>query len=109
MFCTRETAVVPASTTGVVFIAVAVVIDLLWLLLEIWKLDEGENVWVAVVAFIVVDADCVFSPDWKDDGICNTPEDDDFSGVGMVLFTEGELFDAVIGGVTRREELSFNV
>ena len=78
MFCTCETAFVPASTLDVVFIAVAVVIGLLWLLLEIWKLDEGENVWVAVVAFIVVDADCVVSPDWKDDGICNTPEDDDF-------------------------------
>ena len=78
IFCTCETAFVPASTLDVVFIAVAVVIDLLRLLLEIWKLDEGENLWVAVVAFIVVDADCVFSPDWKDDGICNTPEDDDF-------------------------------
>ena len=78
MFCTRETAVVPASTTGVVFIAVAFLIGLVWLLLEIWKLDEGKNLWVAVVAFIVVDADCVVCPDWKDDDICNTPEDDDF-------------------------------
>ena len=78
VFCTCETAVVPASTTGVVFIAVAFPIGLVWLLLEIWKLDEGENLWVAVVAFIVVDADCVVCPDWKDDGICNTPEDDDF-------------------------------
>ena len=69
MFCTRETAVFPASTTGVAFIAVAFLIGLVWLLLEIWKLDEGENVWVAVVAFIVVDADCVVCPDWKDDGI----------------------------------------
>ena len=77
MFCTCETAVVPASTTGVVFIAVAFLIGLVWLLLKIWKLDEGENLWVAV-AFIVVDADCVVFPDWKDDGICNTPEDDDF-------------------------------
>ena len=79
MFCTRETAVVLASTTGVVFIAVAFLIGLVWLLLDIWKLDEGENLWVAVVAFIVVDADCVVCPDWKDDGICNSPEDDDFS------------------------------
>ena len=79
MFCTCETAFVPASTLDVVFIAVAVVIGLLWLLLEIWKLDEGENVCVAVVAFIVVDADCVVCPDWKDDGICNNPEDDVFS------------------------------
>ena len=78
VFCTCETAVVPASTTGVVFIAVAFPIGLVWLLLEIWKLDEGENLWVAVVEFIVVDADCVVCPDWKDDGICNTPEDDDF-------------------------------
>ena len=78
IFCTCETAFVPASTLDVVFIAVAVVIDLLRLLLEIWKLDEGENLWVAVVAFIVVDADFVVCPDWKDDGICNTPEDDDF-------------------------------
>ena len=78
VFCTCETVVVPASTTGVVFIAVAFPIGLVWLLLEIWKLDEGENLWVAVVEFIVVDADCVVSPDWKDDGICNTPEDDDF-------------------------------
>ena len=78
MFGTCETTVVPASTTGVVFIAVAFLIGLVWLLLEIWKLDEGENVWVAVVAFIVVDADCVVFPDWKDDDICNTPEDDDF-------------------------------
>ena len=78
MFGTCETAFVPASTLDVVFIAVAVVIGLLWLLLEIWKLDEGENVWVAVVAFIVVDADCVDCPDCKDDDICNTPEDDDF-------------------------------
>ena len=78
VFCTCETAFVPASTLDVVFIAVAVVIDLLRLLLEIWKLDEGENVWVAVVAFIVVDADCVVCPDWKDDRISNTPEDDDF-------------------------------
>ena len=79
MFCTRETAVVPASTTGVVFIALAFLIGLVWLLLDIWKLDEGKNLWVAVVAFIVVDADCVVCPNWKDDGICNTPEDDDFS------------------------------
>ena len=78
MFCTCETAFVPASTLDVVFIAVAVVIGLVWLLLEIWKLDRKENLWPAVVAFIVVDADCVVSPDWKDDGICNTPEDDDF-------------------------------
>ena len=78
VFCTCETAFVPASTLDVVFIAVAVVIGLLWFLLEIWKLDEGENVWVAVVAFIVVDAACVVCPDWKDDDICNTPEDDDF-------------------------------
>ena len=78
MFCTCESAVVPASTLNVVFIAVAVLIGLVWLLLEIWKLDEGENLWVAVVAFIVVDADCVFSPDWKDDGIFNTPEYGDF-------------------------------
>ena len=78
MFCTCESAVVPASTLNVVFIAVAVLIGLVWLLLEIWKLDEGENLWVAVVAFIVVDADCVFSPDWKDDGILNTPEYGDF-------------------------------
>ena len=78
VFCTCETAVVPASATGVVFIAVAFPIGLVWLLLEIWKLDEGENLWVAVVAFIVVDADCVVCPDWKDDSICNTPEDDDF-------------------------------
>ena len=78
IFCTCETAFVPASTLDVVFIAVAVVIDLLRLLLEIWKLDEGENLWVAVVAFIVVDADCVVCPDWKDDGICNTFEDVDF-------------------------------
>ena len=78
VFCTCETAVVPASATGVVFIAVAFPIGLVWLLLEIWKLDEGENLWVAVVEFIVVDADCVVCPDWKDDGICNTPEDDDF-------------------------------
>ena len=76
MFGTCETAFVPASTLDVVFIAVAVVIGLLWLLLEIWKLDEGENVWVAVVAFIVVDADCVVCPDCKDDDICNIPEDD---------------------------------
>ena len=79
VFCTCETAVVPASTTGVVFIAVAFLIGLVWLLLDIWKLDEGENLWVAVVAFIVVDADCVVCPDWKDDGICNSPEDDVFS------------------------------
>ena len=77
MFGTCETTVVPASTTGVVFIAVAFLIGLVWLLLEIWKLDKGENLWVAV-AFIVVDADCVVCPDWEDDGICNTPEDDDF-------------------------------
>ena len=79
VFGTCETAVVPASTTGVVFIAVAFLIGLVWLLLDIWKLDEGENLWVAVVAFIVVDADCVVCPDWKDDGICNNPEDDVFS------------------------------
>ena len=78
VFCTCETAFVPASTLDVVFIAVAVVIGLLRLLLEIWKLNEGENLWVAVVAFIVVDADCVVCPDWKDDGICNTSEDVDF-------------------------------
>ena len=78
VFCTCETAFVPASTLDVVFIAVAVVIGLVWLLLEIWKLDRKENVWVAVVAFVVVDADCVVFPDWEDDGICNTPEDDDF-------------------------------
>ena len=64
MFCTCETAFVPASTLDVVFIAVAVVIGLVWLLLEIWKLDEGENLWIAVVAHIVVDADCVVCPDW---------------------------------------------
>ena len=109
MFCTCETAFVPASTLDVVFIAVAFLIGLVWLLLEIWKLDEGENVWVAVVAFIVVDADCVVCPDWKDDGICNTTEDDDFCSVGMVPFTEGELFDAVVGGAARMEELSFIV
>ena len=78
MFCTCETAFVPASTLDVVFIAVAVVIGLLRLLLEIWKLDEGKNLWVAVVAFIVVDADFVVCRDWKDDGICNTSEDVDF-------------------------------
>ena len=109
MFCTCETSVVPASTTGVVFIAVAFLIGLVWLLLEISKIDGGENLWVAVVAFIVVDADCVVCPDWKDDGICNTSEDDDFCSVGMVPFTEGELFDAVVGEATRREELSFIV
>ena len=64
MFCTCETAFVPASTLDVVFIAVAVVIGLVWLLLEIWKLDEGENLWIVVVAHIVVDADCVVCPDW---------------------------------------------
>ena len=63
MFCTCETAFVPASTLDVVFIAVAVVIGVVWLLLEIWKLDRKENVWVAVVAFVVVDADCVVFPD----------------------------------------------
>ena len=78
VFCTCETAFVPASTLDVVFIAVAVVIGVVWLLLEIWKLDRKENVWVAVVAFVVVDADCVVGPDWEDHGICNTPEDDDF-------------------------------
>ena len=77
VFCACETAFVPASTLDVVFIAVAFLIGLVWLLLEIWKLDKGENLWVAV-AFIVVDADCVVCPDWKDDGICNTTEDDDF-------------------------------
>ena len=64
MFGTCETAVVPASTTGVVFIAVVFLIGLVWLLLKIWKLDEGENLWIAVVAHIVVDADCVVCPDW---------------------------------------------
>ena len=78
VFCTCEMAFVPACTLDVVFIAVAVVIGLVWLLLEIWKLDRKENVWVAVVAFVVVDADCVVFSDWEDDGICNTPEDDDF-------------------------------
>ena len=71
MFCTCETAFVPASTTGVVFIAVAFLIGLVWLLLEIWKLDEGENLWVAVVAFKVVDVDCVVCLDWEDDIIFN--------------------------------------
>ena len=51
VFCTCETAFVPASTLDVVFIAVAVVIGLVWLLLEIWKLDRKENVWVAVDDF----------------------------------------------------------
>ena len=78
MFCTCELAVVPASTLNVVFIAVAVLIGLVWLLLEIWKLDEGENLWVAVVAFKVVDVDCVVFLDWEDDGIFNTPEYGDF-------------------------------
>ena len=78
MFCTCESAVVPASTLNVVFIAVAVLIGLVWLLLEIWKLDEGENLWVAVVAFKVVDVDCVVFLDWEDDGISNTPEYGDF-------------------------------
>ena len=71
-------AVVPASTLNVVFIAVAVLIGLVWLLLEIWKLDEGENLWVAVVAFKVVDVDCLVFLDWEDDGISNTPEYGDF-------------------------------
>ena len=78
VFCTCETAFVPGSTLDVVFIAVAVVIGLVWLLLEIWNLDRKENLWVAVVAFVVVDADCVVCPDWEADGICNTLEDDDF-------------------------------
>ena len=78
MFCTCESAVVPASTLNVVFIAVAVLIGLVWLLLEIWKLDEGENLWVAVVAFKVVDVDCVVFLDWEDDGIFNTREYGDF-------------------------------
>ena len=78
MFCTCESAVVPASTLNVVFIAVAALIGLVWLLLEIWKLDEGENLWVAVVAFKVVDVDCVVCLDWEDDGIFNTPEYGDF-------------------------------
>ena len=78
MFCTCESAVVPASTLNVVFIAVAVLIGLVWLLLEIWKLDEGENLWVAVAAFIVVDIDCVVCLDWEDDGIFNTLEYGDF-------------------------------
>ena len=63
VFCTCETVFVLASTLDVVFIVVAVVISLVWLLLEIWKLDRKENVWVAVVAFVVVDADCVVFPD----------------------------------------------
>ena len=68
MFCACETEFVLASTLDVVFIVV-------WLLLEIWKPDEGENLWPAFVAFIVGDAECVVFPDWKDDGICNTTED----------------------------------
>ena len=72
MFCTCESAVVPASTLNVVFIAVAVLIGLVWLLLEIWKLDEGEN--VCVVRLV----DCVVCLDWEDDVIFNTLEYGDF-------------------------------
>ena len=39
---------------------------------------SGENLWVAVVAFKVVDVDCVVCLDWEDDVIFNTPEYGDF-------------------------------
>ena len=85
---TCETAVVPASTLDVVFIAFG---GLVRLSLEICHLDEAENPWVVVVAFNVVDADCVVFPDWEDDDLCNTLGDSDICRVGVVSFMEGEL------------------
>ena len=88
---TCETAVVPASTLDVVFIAFGVLNGLVRLSLEICHLDKAENPWVVVVAFNVVDADCVVFPDWEDDDLCNTLEDSDICRVGVVSFMEGEL------------------
>ena len=68
---TCETAVVPASTLDVVFIAFGVLNGL------VWYLDEAENPWVVVVSFNVVDADCVVFLGWEDDGLCNALEDDE--------------------------------
>ena len=74
---TCETAVVPASTLDVVFIAFGVLNGLVWLSLEIFHLDKEENPWVVVVSFNVVDADCVVFLGWEDDGLCNALEDDE--------------------------------
>ena len=86
-----ETAVVPASTLDVVFIAFGVLNGLVWWSLEICHCDEAENPRVVVVVFNVVDADCVVSLDWENDGLCNALEDSDICRVRMVSFTEGEL------------------
>ena len=72
---TCETAVVPAPTLDVVFIAFGVLNGLVWLSLEIFHLDKEENPWVVVVSFNVVDADCVVFLNWEDDSLCNTLED----------------------------------
>ena len=78
MFCTCESAVVPASTLNVVFISVAVLVGMARFSVEICKLDGAENLWVIVVVCIVVDTNCAVFPDWEDDGICKNPEDGDF-------------------------------
>ena len=93
---------VPASTLDVVFIAFGVLNGLVWLSLEIFHIDEAENPWVVVVEFNVVDADRVVFPDWEDDSLCNTLEDGETCGVGVVSFTEGELVCSVVVGETRR-------
>ena len=93
---------VPASTLDVVFIAFGVLNGLVWLSLEIFHIDEEENPWVVVVEFNVVDADRVVFPDWEDDSLCNTLEDGETCGVGVVSFTEGELVCSVVVGVTGR-------
>ena len=78
MFCTCESAVVPASTLNVVFISVAVLVGMARFSVEICKLDGAENLWVIVVVCNVVDTNCAVFPDWEDDGICKNPEDGDF-------------------------------
>ena len=91
VFFTSGTVVVPVSALDAVFIIVGDLNGLVWLSVEICQCNGAENPRVVVVAFNVVDANCVVFPDWENDDLCNTLEDSDICRVGVVSFTEGEL------------------